>query len=65
MSKNSGSFALPIGVAAALVVSCLWTVLTGGIWHWIPVLGGIAVALGAAKAVNSGQEPGPPKRKGG
>lgn len=43
------------GLAAAVVAACgvaaLWTVLTGSLWQWIPVLLACAVVYAVAKAL--------------
>lgn len=41
---------VPLLIAASLVVACIWTFLTGDIWHWLPICGAIVVTLGLLKA---------------
>lgn len=51
--KRTGAvYLLPSGVFAVLVVATTWTVLTGGLWHWLPALGAIAATLLVARILN-------------
>lgn len=49
-SKSTETIAMT-GVGASVVVCATWTLLTGALWPWIPVVGGAAIILGAVKAM--------------
>lgn len=42
---------LVMSIAAALVVGALWTCITGGWWHWAPILAALTIALLIRKAL--------------
>ncbi len=52
----TGPYVLPKLSLAAVTVGVVWFVLTGAVWQFIPILGGIVIALGAAKAMNAAGE---------
>lgn len=49
----SGPYLLPKLCLAAMTVGVVWCCLTGAVWQFFPIVGGIVVALGVAKAMNS------------
>ena len=42
-------------MAGAAAVGIIWTILTGGILHWIPIGLGIAIGLACMKSVHQGK----------
>jgi hypothetical protein len=55
VSKPKDGHLLAILCGMAVVVGVVWTLVTGQVRHWLFIAGGVAVALGAAKAANSGR----------
>jgi hypothetical protein len=64
MRKKLDGMALPVGVASAGVVGVLWTLVAGTFWQWLPIAAGVVLALGAARAIQSGGAGPPDKVKG-
>jgi len=46
--------AIAMRVLGMACITCIiWTLLTGALWPWIPVVGGTAISLAVVKAINS------------
>lgn len=51
-SKSTEMIAMT-GIGASVVVCATWTLLTGALWPWIPVVGSAAMIIATVKAINS------------
>jgi len=54
--QQSGSIGAVL-LGAIVVVTILWTIITGNIWHWPAVVCAIAVSLAVIKAANGPRGP--------
>jgi hypothetical protein len=52
--KKKSSKAVAV-VAGGVIVAVLWTLTTGSLWQWIPIMGGVAVILYAFKILDGEQ----------
>lgn len=55
MKKGSGEAKVMSGVVAAVAVGLIWTLLTGSVWPWFPIVASAAIALGAVRSMRGGK----------